>query len=101
VPGGLPVEELEGYWQRRWVAVMALESMANATDAIPSQAKATPPAPGTKPASAGAAGRATVADAIPLLEAIFHEPNARPWVAAHVPRVLDVLRSKAKKPAGD
>ncbi len=53
---------LEGYWERRWMAVNALEQMPDATDAIPK------------------------------LESLEVEPNAKPWVDIHVPRVLGVLR---------
>ncbi len=62
-PARLGGDELKGYWERRWVAVISLEYMLGATDAIP------------------------------LLEAMRDEENAKPWVAFHVPRVLDALRA--------
>jgi hypothetical protein len=54
-------EQLAGYWERRWCAVISLESMLGASEAIP------------------------------LLEAMLDEPNAKSWVSVHVPRVLTVL----------
>ncbi|SFI46235.1 HEAT repeat domain-containing protein [Planctomicrobium piriforme] len=56
-----------GYWERRWVAVTSLERMRDAKDAIP------------------------------LLEAMEHEPKAKMWVSVHVPRVLGVLRKADAK----
>ena len=55
-------EELGGYWERRWVAVISLEGMPEATEAIP------------------------------LLESMLDEKDAKSWVNVHVPRVLGVLR---------
>ncbi|MDB5340986.1 MAG: repeat-containing protein [Planctomycetaceae bacterium] len=55
-------EELRGYGERRWVAVISLEGMPGATSAVP------------------------------LLEAMLEEKSAEPWVAIHVPRVLKALR---------
>lgn len=49
-------ELLEGYWERRWMAVNALERMPDATEAIPK------------------------------IEALRAEPNAKPWVEVQVPR---------------
>lgn len=57
---------LEGYWERRLVAVLALERMPDAVDAIPK------------------------------LELLQAEPNRKPWVDAHVPRVLAVLRKNVR-----
>ena len=57
---------LDGYWERRWIAVNSLEQMPYATDAIPK------------------------------LEALKTEPNAKSWVHVHVPRVLGVLRKNAR-----
>jgi len=54
--------EISGYWERRWMAVNSLEGMEGATEAIP------------------------------LLEAMLKEENAKSWVSAHVPRVLGVLK---------
>ena len=59
--GSGPVEN-EGYWERRWMAVIALEGMQSASAAIP------------------------------LLESMLHEDGAKEWVAVHVPRVLGVLK---------
>ncbi|MEP0347530.1 hypothetical protein, partial [Rhodopirellula bahusiensis] len=53
---------LDGYWERRWIAVNSIGQMPDATDAIPK------------------------------LESLQAEPNARLWVNTHVPRVLGVLR---------
>lgn len=55
-------EELAGYWERRWCAVISLEKMSGASEAIP------------------------------LLEAMLDEPNAKSWVSVHVPRVLKALK---------
>jgi len=49
-------------WERRWGAVLALENMPNA------------------------------ADAVPLLDALQNEKDAPPWVSVHVPRVLESLQ---------
>ena len=57
---------LEGYWERRWIAVNSLEQMPDATDAIPK------------------------------LESLKAEPNAKSWVDVHVPRVLGVLQNNAR-----
>ncbi|MDY0171063.1 MAG: HEAT repeat domain-containing protein [Thermoguttaceae bacterium] len=57
---------LEGYWERRWMAVNVLERMPGATDAIPK------------------------------LQSLQAEANAKPWVNVHVPRVLAALRSNAR-----
>jgi len=51
------------YWDLRWSAVNAVQHMVGAT----------------KP--------------IPLLEEMLSESGAKPWVRAHVPRVLKALRS--------
>lgn len=59
---GLTAELLDGYWERRWMAVSSLEQMPNATGAIPK------------------------------LESLQAESDAKPWVHTHVPRVLAVLR---------
>lgn len=56
-----PVEN-EAYWERRWMAVIALEGMQGASAAIP------------------------------LLESMLHEDGAKEWVGVHVPRVLGVLK---------
>lgn len=55
-------EQLAGFWQRRWCAVISLETMLGASEAIP------------------------------LLEATLDEPNAKSWVSVHVPRVLKALK---------
>jgi hypothetical protein len=55
--------EIGGYWERRWMAVNSLEGMEEATEAIP------------------------------LLEAMLKEENAKSWVSVHVPRVLGVLKN--------
>ncbi len=60
-----PVEN-SGYWERRWMAVISLEAMPDATEAIP------------------------------LLESMAKEMEAPGWVSIHVPRVLGVLRAAAK-----
>lgn len=62
-PALLAGDQLEGYWERRWIAVISLEHMSGATDAIP------------------------------LLEAMRDEENTKSWVSVHVPRVLDALRA--------
>jgi HEAT repeat protein len=54
-----------GYWERRWMAVIALEGMRGATAAIPP------------------------------LEAMLQEPGAREWVSVHVPRVLRKLKQRS------
>jgi len=53
---------LEGYWERRWIAVNSLERMPGAVEAIP------------------------------MLESLRDEPDAKAWVDVHVPRVLAALR---------
>jgi len=58
-------EQLAGYWERRWSAVISLESMSGASEAIP------------------------------LLEAMLDEPNAKSWISVHVPRVLKVLKQNS------
>lgn len=63
---GLNGDLLDGYWERRWIAVNSLERMPAAKDAIPK------------------------------LESLQTEPNAKPWVNTHVPRVLGVLRKNAR-----
>lgn len=57
----LTPEELAGYWERRWCAVISLETMLGASEAIP------------------------------LLESMLDEPNAKSWVSIHIPRVLKAL----------
>tara|TARA_R100000789_G_scaffold99243_1_gene105212 strand:+ start:642 stop:1451 length:810 start_codon:yes stop_codon:yes gene_type:complete len=57
---------LDGYWERRWIAVNSIEQMPEATDAIPK------------------------------LESLLAEPNAKLWVNTHVPRVLGVLRKNVQ-----
>lgn len=59
--------EISGYWERRWMAVISLEGMEDAYEAIP------------------------------LLEAMHDEHNAKSWVSVHVPRVLSVLRDRASQ----
>jgi hypothetical protein len=59
-------EQLAGYWERRWCAVISLETMLGASEAIP------------------------------LLEAMLNEPNTKSWVAVHVPRVLKALKKYNK-----
>jgi hypothetical protein len=59
--------EVSGYWERRWMAVNAFEHMEGATEAIP------------------------------LLEAMLNEDNAKSWVSVHVPRVLDVLKEQSSQ----
>jgi hypothetical protein len=56
-----------GYWERRWMAVNSLEGMEGATEAIP------------------------------LLEAMLKEENAKSWVSVHVPRVLGVLKEQSSQ----
>ena len=53
---------LEGYWERRLMAVRTLEDMPEASSAVP------------------------------LLESMLLEDDAKSWVAVHVPRVLSVLK---------
>jgi hypothetical protein len=55
-------EQLEGFWERRWIAVASSERMKGARSSIP------------------------------LLEAMLDEGGSRMWVGVHVPRVLDALR---------
>lgn len=57
---------LDGYWERRWMAVNSLERMPEATDAIVK------------------------------LEKLQHEPGVKPWVKVHAPRVLAFLRKSAE-----
>ena len=57
---------LDGYWERRWIAVNSLERMPAAKNAIPK------------------------------LESLQSEPNSKPWVSVHVPRVLETLRKDAR-----
>lgn len=57
---------LEGYWERRLMAVLALERMPNAIEAIPK------------------------------LQSLQAEPNRKAWVDVHVPRVLDALQKNAR-----
>jgi len=63
---GLNGALLDGYWERRWIAVNSLAQMP------------------------------TAADAIPKLESLQAEPNAKAWVNIHVPRVLGVLKKNAR-----
>jgi len=56
--------ESAGYWERRWMAVNTLEAMEDASAAIP------------------------------MLDAMLKERNAKPWVAVHVPRVLAALKGE-------
>lgn len=62
----LNADLLDGYWERRWMAVNSLERMPDAIEAIPK------------------------------LESLQAEPKAKPWVDVHVPRVLAVLRQHAR-----
>lgn len=57
---------LDGYWDRRWMAVNSLERMPTATEAISK------------------------------LESLLAEPNAKSWVNIHVPRVLAELRKNVR-----
>ena len=57
--------QLEGYWERRWCAVVALERMPEA------------------------------AEAIPLLEAMLNEENKKDWVYGRVPPVLKALKQNS------
>jgi HEAT repeat protein len=59
----LGYREKSGYWERRWMAVNSLEKMQGANEAIP------------------------------LLDAMLAEDDAKSWVRVHVPRVLKALRS--------
>lgn len=61
-PSDLSGPLLEGYWQRRWVAVTSLVAMPGAVEAVP------------------------------LLESLRTEPGAQPWVDIHVPRALESVR---------
>ncbi len=54
--------QLDGYWERRWMAVNCLGRMTRAVEAIPK------------------------------LEMLQSEPKPKPWVSVHVPRVLDILQ---------
>jgi hypothetical protein len=56
-------EDIEAYWDYRRSAVLAVEYMNGATEAIP------------------------------LLKAMLLEQPQKPWVSVHVPRVLDALQS--------
>ncbi len=60
--GSMNAVESSGYWERRWMAVISLEDMEGAVEAIP------------------------------LLEAMLNEKNTKSWVSTHVPRVLDALK---------
>jgi len=60
---GASGEELEAYWNHRWCAVIDVEHMYGATEAIP------------------------------LLEAMLDEKPSKSWVSVHVPRALEALRS--------
>lgn len=62
IPDDVTGALLEGYWERRWIAVNSLEHMHGATEAIP------------------------------LLEAMRAEADAESWVDTHVPRVVDSLQ---------
>jgi len=55
--------EVDGYWERRWMAVNSLEAMQGASEAIP------------------------------FLEAMLTEDGAKSWVHIHVPRVLKALKT--------
>jgi len=61
-PPGLTDSLLEGYWERRWMAVVSLERMCGAVEAVP------------------------------LLESLRSEPGRKAWVDVQVPRVLMALR---------
>lgn len=61
----LSPSELEEYWEHRWIAVIELEYMKGAEEAIP------------------------------LLEEMLLERPTKPWVSAHVPRALKALRGTA------
>ncbi len=54
--------ETAGYWERRWIAVISLEGMHDAKEAIP------------------------------LLESMLGEEDSKSWVSVHVPRVIGVLK---------
>lgn len=60
-PDDMAKSEVEGYWERRWMAVISLEHMDGATSAIP------------------------------LLEKMLEEKGSEMWVGVHVPRVLRAL----------
>lgn len=62
-PSGLTPDELRGYWERLWMAVISLEHMPGATSAIP------------------------------LLELMQTEKDAESWVGFHVPRVIKTLQT--------
>jgi hypothetical protein len=59
----LGFRERDGYWERRWMAVISVEQMQGANEAIP------------------------------LLESMLVEENAKSWVPVHLPRVLKALKS--------
>lgn len=61
----LSPSELEAYWEHRWIAVIEVEYMNGAEEAIP------------------------------LLEEMLSEQPTKPWVSAHVPRALKALRGTA------
>ncbi len=60
----LSQSELEAYWDHRWCAVIAVEFMKGAEEAIP------------------------------LLEAMLCEQSTKQWVSVHVPRALKSLRGE-------
>lgn len=66
IPGDVTGALLEGYWERRWIAVNSLEHMHGATEAIP------------------------------LMEAMRAEADAESWVDTHVPRVIYALQRDGK-----
>ncbi len=61
-PSNFTGQELEAYWDHRWMAVNSLEYMQGA------------------------------AEAVPLLENMLTEKPTRSWVEVHVPRALQSLR---------
>jgi hypothetical protein len=63
-PANTPADKLDAYWEVRWSTLAALRSM--------------PPTEG----------------AVPLLEKMFREPNAKPWVEFQVKATLEVQRKK-------
>lgn len=62
IPKNVTGTMLDGYWERRWIAVNSLEHMRGATEAIP------------------------------LMEAMRTENGAQSWVDTHVPRVVGALQ---------